>query len=170
MQSVKMFGFLSLNRIFFSQGDNWQRLAQIARAMLNRSLLSFLAVLLGLLTVLTFPDSSFSGPLVTAAVAVDTSAQSVKRSDDISVGELNQFAQAYIRILKLLSDRQAELPEDETSPTAVEIQQSIETDTVSIIQSSGLTLPKYMQILEMASQDETFRRKIFERSLTNNDY
>ncbi|MGB3788862.1 MAG: DUF4168 domain-containing protein, partial [Phormidesmis sp.] len=160
-----------LNRIFFSQRDNLQRFAQGARAVLNRSLLSFLlAVLLGISAVLAFPDSSFSGPLVAAFAAVDTNVQSAKRSNDISTDKLDQFAQTYLRILKLLSDRQAELPKDETSSAAIETQQSIETDTVSIIQSSGLTLPEYMQILEMASQDEAFRRKIFNRSLDNNAY
>ncbi len=169
MKLVKMFGFLSLNRIFFSQMNNLPRFARSTRISFGISLLSFfLALLLGVSAILTFPVNSFAEPLVAIdAVAGDTATtetgvRSAKGRSDISPDKLEQFAQAYFQVLQLLSDRQAELPEDETSPAALEIQQSIEADTISLIQGSGLTLPEYMQILEMASQDETFQRKIFE--------
>lgn len=83
----------------------------------------------------------------------------------LSSNKLDQFARAYLQILQLLGDRQAELPEDETIPAALDIQQSIEADTVRIIEDSGLTLPEYMQILERANQDESFQREIFDQSL-----
>ncbi|MEM8506152.1 MAG: DUF4168 domain-containing protein [Cyanobacteria bacterium P01_D01_bin.1] len=110
--------------------------------------------------MLTFPSSSISGPLA------HTNARLAVVSSDVAPDKLNQFAQAYLQILQLLSDRQAELPEDETTPAATDIQKSIEADTIRIIEGSGLTLPEYMQILEMANQDERFQRKIFDRSPT----
>nr|WP_228024686.1 DUF4168 domain-containing protein [cf. Phormidesmis sp. LEGE 11477] len=84
--------------------------------------------------------------------------------DKISTDKLDQFARAYLQILQLLSDRQSELPEDENSPMALEVQRSIETDTIEIIQGSGLTLPEYMRILDTASRDKTFQRQIFDRA------
>lgn len=160
-----MFGFLSLNRIFFSQIENLRHCAPVFIANLSASSGTSLArlllvLLLGFSTVLTFPSSSISGPLA------HTNARLAVVSSDVAPDKLNQFAQAYLQILQLLSDRQAELPEDETTPAATDIQKSIEADTIRIIEGSGLTLPEYMQILEMANQDERFQRKIFDRSPT----
>ena len=157
MKFAKMFGFLSLNRIFFSRINNLHCLTQRIRASLSVSLPGFLlALLLGILAVLIFPSRSFSVSLA----ATDTP---LAESRNVSTDQLDQFAQAYLQVLKLLSDRQNELPADQTSPAALEIQQSIEADTINIIQSSGLTLPEYMQILDRAIQDETFQRQIFDR-------
>lgn len=157
-----MSGFFSLNRIFLSPSDLRRRgscrftpTTSISIKTSLLSLLNFFVVLLlassvVLTSVLTFPGSSLSAPLV----AVDAGSQ-------LSSDRLDQFARAYVQILQLLSDHQSELPEDETGPTALAVQQSIETDTIEIIQASGLKLPEYMEILNAASRDETLQRKIF---------
>ncbi len=165
-----MFGFPSLNRIFFSRLNNLSRFVQRTRT----SLVVFLAklclvLLLGVSALLSSPSSSISSPLAAVEVgatgigATGIGAQLATNSS-IAPAKLDQFAQAYLQVLKLLSDRQSELPDDETTPTALDIQRSIEDDTIRIIQGSGLTLLEYMQILEMANQDETFQRQIFDRS------
>lgn len=155
-----MFGFLSLNRIFFSPKDNRLRPISSLYANFRTPLLKlFLVLLLGFLAILTFPSSSLASSPTT--VGADFR---IAVSGDIDADKLDQFAQAYLQVLQLLSDRQSELPEDDTSPAALDIQQSIEADTIKIIQGSGLTLPEYMQILELANQDEAFQRRIFDRS------
>ncbi|EDX86338.1 hypothetical protein S7335_4041 [Synechococcus sp. PCC 7335] len=150
--------FFSLNRIFFYpsdiRGKDSYRFTQAISTSLKAPLLSLLNLFVVLLlvgsVVLTFPSSSLSAPLVTIGAAAQPSAD-----------KLDQFARAYVQILQLLSDRQSELPEDETSPTALAVQQSIETDTIEIIQASGLKLSEYMEILNAASQDETLQHEIF---------
>ena len=51
----------------------------------------------------------------------------------------------------------------ETSTEALEIQQSIEAEAIATIKDAGLTLPEYMQILSLASQDEAFQDKVLGR-------
>ena len=87
------------------------------------------------------------------------------RSDsaEIAADKVDQFAQAYLQVLQVLSDREPELPAAETSAEALKVQQSIEAEAMERIESSGLTLPEYMQILGLASQDATFRNKVLSR-------
>ena len=87
------------------------------------------------------------------------------RSDsaEIAADKVDQFAQAYLQVLQVLSDREPELPAAETSAEALKVQQSIEAEAVERIESSGLTLPEYMQILGLASQDTAFRDKVLGR-------
>jgi len=160
-----MFGFLSLNRIFFSRLNNLPWLVQLARTRLVVFLPKLcLVLLLGVSALLSLPSSSLSSPLAAVEVGATGIDAQPATSSSIAPAKLDQFAQAYLQVLKLLSDRQAELPDDETTRAALDIQKSIEDDTIRIIQGSGLTLPEYMQILEMANQDETFQRQIFDRS------
>ncbi|MGB5915245.1 MAG: DUF4168 domain-containing protein, partial [Phormidesmis sp.] len=77
--------------------------------------------------------------------------------------KVDQFAQAYLQVLKLLSDRESEIPAAETSAEALKIEQAIEADAIKIIQDSGLTAPEYMQILRLASQDSAFQDKVLGR-------
>jgi len=84
-------------------------------------------------------------------------------SADIAADKVDQFADAYLQVLQLLSDREPELPAAETSAEALKIQQSIEADAVALIKASGLTMPEYMQILGLASQDAGFRDKVLGR-------
>ena len=82
---------------------------------------------------------------------------------EIAVEKSDQFATAYLKVLELLSDREAEIPAAQTNAEAIEIEQSIEQDAVAIIQDSGLSMPEYMQILELASQDNAFQDKLLGR-------
>ena len=82
---------------------------------------------------------------------------------EIAVEKIDQFAQAYLQVLQLLSDREPELPAAESSAEALKIQQSIESEAISLIQSTGLTVPEYMQILSLVSQDEALQDKVLGR-------
>ncbi len=96
-----------------------------------------------------------------AVSAVETSP--VVDVADIAAEKIDQFAQAYLQVLTLLSDRESEIPAAETTAEALKIEQSIESAAVQIIQDSGLTMPEYMQILGLASQDATFQDKVLGR-------
>lgn len=107
----------------------------------------------------TTPTSPTSAAPVTAIPA--NSPQT--NSDDIAADKVDSFATAYLQVLQLLSDREPELPAAETSAEAQKIQQSIEAEAIAIIKASGLSMPEYMEILGLASQDVSFRDKILGR-------
>ena len=84
-------------------------------------------------------------------------------SADIAADKVDQFAQAYLQVLKLLSDREPELPAAETSAEAQKVQQSIEAEAIELIKGSGLAMSEYMKMLSLASQNEAFRDKVLGR-------
>lgn len=90
-------------------------------------------------------------------------APALAEGTEIAAEKIDQFAQAYLQVLEVLSDREAEIPAAETNAEALKIEKSIESDVVALIQESGLTLPEYMQILGLASQDPTFQDKVLGR-------
>lgn len=104
----------------------------------------------------------FAPPAYADSAGVETG-RSLADSADIAADKVNQFAQAYLQVLQLLSDREPELPAAETGAEALKIEQSIEAEAVDLIESNGLTLPEYMQVLGLASQDATFRDKVLGR-------
>jgi len=112
-----------------------------------------------------FPSPTFAAtaPTIQIAAAPVTTAPAAAppiASDDIAADKVDSFATAYLQVLQLLSDREPDLSATETSAEAQKIQQSIEAEAVAIIKASGLSMPEYMEILGLASQDDTFRDKI----------
>lgn len=109
-----------------------------------------------------FPLSSLADDLPGSAAveAAQSIGSTPTDSADIPADQVDRFASAYLKVLKLLSDREPELPAAETSAEALKVQQSIEAEAITLIKDSGLTMPEYMQILGLASQDETFRDKV----------
>ncbi|MEL7359077.1 MAG: DUF4168 domain-containing protein [Cyanobacteria bacterium J06560_6] len=87
----------------------------------------------------------------------------ITNSADVAAEKLDQFAQAYLQVLQLLSDRESEIPAAETNAEAIKVEKSIEAEAIAIIQDSGLSLPEYMQILGLASQDEAFQDQLLGR-------
>jgi len=150
-----MANICTLNRIFFS-------VFPIAR-LLSLVLVTVIFVT----TVVGTPAGAWaqtaqSTDLMPTTEIVET-VQTIPDSADIPAEKADQFAQAYLQVLQLLSDREPELPAAETSTEAMAIQQSIEADAIAIIQNAGLTMSEYMQILGLASQDETFQDKVLGR-------
>ncbi|MEL6160266.1 MAG: DUF4168 domain-containing protein [Cyanobacteria bacterium J06623_5] len=182
----------SLNRMFLSWKLNLKRCAvsffrayflpapaiRRAQTPCPRQVFSRLAIAIAVLLIITgIPSGSLAASVPTLAVqntaapqnAADTntegteSVQAVTNSADVAAEKVDQFAQAYMQILQLLSDREPELPAAATTAEALKIERSIEADAFNIIESTGLTLPEYMQILSLASQDDTFQDKILGR-------
>ncbi len=170
----------SLNRIFlcWELGSTpicgRQRLSRVLRG-------AVCCVLCGAIALFGFTSSAFAhslaspvftrsltsfGPASSALSLVIVQvnpAQTAIDSVDIAAEKVDQFAQAYLQVLQLLSDREAEIPAAETTAEALKIEQSIEFDALKIIQDSGLTTPEYMQILGLASQDSAFQDKVLGR-------
>jgi hypothetical protein len=141
-----MANFDSLNRMFLSR--------------LHTTLLTTLFCLtFCLVGLLTLPALS----LADGAPTAESSIAPLSEHADIAANKVDQFAQAYLQVLELLSDREPELPAAETSAEALKIQQSIEAEAVKQIESSGLTMAEYMKMLGLASQDEAFRDKVLSR-------
>ncbi|MEO1621245.1 MAG: DUF4168 domain-containing protein [Cyanobacteria bacterium J06632_3] len=117
--------------------------------------------------LISFPNNSWAGSqpeMSESSSLVDAEAtQSISEGTDIAAEKIDQFAQAYLQVLQLLSDREPELPAAESSAEALKIQQSIESEAISLIQSTGLTVPEYMQILSLVSQDEALQDKVLGR-------
>ena len=140
-----------------------------ARLYLSRSLSRLLCTAIAaafcLITLVSFPSPSFADVSATSAAPslIDPPVGSTTDSEDIPADKVDQFAGAYLKVLQLLSDREPELPAAETSAEALKVQQSIESEAVALIKDSGLTMPEYMQILGLASQDVTFRDKLLGR-------
>lgn len=133
-----------------------------------------LAVMLTLCTLLICPNPSFadSATLVAATPIATTAAtpadsqvkpQTNSTHNGIADEKVARFSQAYLQVLQLLSDRAPDLAAAKSADEAAIVQQAIEAEAVALIQESGLTLPEYMQILEVASQDATFRDQVLGR-------
>ena len=112
--------------------------------------------------LVSFPDQSLAENTVMPTATSTEGTATVDESVDIAAEKIGQFSQAYLQVLELLSDREAEIPAAETNAEALKIEQSIEADAIAIIQANGLTMPEYMQILGLASQDATFQDKVLE--------
>ncbi|MEM9088961.1 MAG: DUF4168 domain-containing protein [Cyanobacteria bacterium P01_F01_bin.53] len=119
-------------------------------------------IFLSLPLLLQAPPPALAANTATTVISL-TETQAQPDTQDIPAEKVDRFAAAYLQVLQLLSDRESELPAAETSAEALKIQQSIEADAIALIKESGLTMPEYMEILNLASQDETFRDKVLGR-------
>ena len=151
----------SLNRMFLFPLNILQingRQLRIQLCSVFCSVLFSVSCCLAGLTVLPTAALAEGASLSTAeAIAPPTD------SADIAADKVDQFAQAYLQVLELLSDREPELPAAETSAEALKVQQSIEAEAIERIKGSGLAMGEYMKMLSLASQDEAFRDKVLGR-------
>ena len=150
----------SLNRMFLFPVNifqtNWRQL----RIRLYSAVFSVLLASLCLTGLTALPTAALAEgvsllPAEVVAPPIDGA--------EIAADKVDQFAQAYLQVLKLLSDREPELPAAETSAEALKVQQSIEAEAIELIEGSGLTMAEYMKMLSLASQDEAFRDRVFGR-------
>ncbi len=153
-----MLNLESFNRMFCSKTHilliEWKRVL----VQVQTFVLVGVFCLAGLTGAITFPVVSLADDVNT--LPVTESVAPLTESTDVAAEKVDQFAQAYLHVLELLSDRESELPAAETSAEAAKVQQSIEAEAVSLIEESGLTMPEYMQLLGLASEDASFRDKV----------
>ncbi len=148
----------TLNRMFANQMRSLEIRLKRAQALVIASAFCLVS---GWVGAIALPSASFASDIA-PPTAIEQMAP-LSDGADIAADKVDQFAIAYLQVLKLLSDREPELPAAETSAEAVKVQQAIEADAVKLIESSGLTMPEYMQMLGLASQDTTFRDKVLSR-------
>lgn len=155
----------SLNRMFLFLANIFRANGQVnGRSLYRRIYAALLAIVLCL-------SGSLSGLIALPAVALAEGASlptaeaiaPPTSSTNIAADKVDQFAIAYLQVLKLLSNREPELPAAETSAEALKVQQSIEAEAIELIGGSGLAMADYMKMLSLASQDETFRGKVLSR-------
>lgn len=128
----------------------------------NFLLQAFIVLAFCFLLLLGFTDQSIAAATSISTENIEDIAE-MSPSADVPTEKIDQFSQAYLQVLKLFSDREAEIPAAETNAEALKIEKSIEADAITIIENSGLTLSEYMQILGFASQDVTFQEKVLGR-------
>lgn len=151
----------SLNRMFLFPLSifqiNWRRLQTRFCSVFCSGLIALSISFAGLSALPATTLAAGASLLPVEAIASPTN------SANITADKVDQFAQAYLQVLKLLSDKEPELPAAETSAEALKAQQSIEAEAIDLIEGSGLAMSEYMDMLSLASQDEAFRDKVLSR-------
>lgn len=79
---------------------------------------------------------------------------------DIPAEKVNQFVSAYLAVVALIDRRSDELQRAETEAESLRLQQSIQAEAFSLIETSGLTRQDYWQLLGLANSDAEFRDRI----------
>ncbi len=81
-------------------------------------------------------------------------------TDDISAEKINQFIQAYLQVLQLIEQRENELQGAEMESESQQIEREIESQAVSLIEATGLTLQEYLQLLSLTNLDPEFGERV----------
>jgi Domain of unknown function (DUF4168) len=81
-------------------------------------------------------------------------------ADAISAEKISQFVQVYLQVLNLIEQRENDLQGAELDSESQQIQLEIETQAVALIQSSGLTLQEYLQLLSLTNIDPEFGERV----------
>ncbi|MBD3882369.1 DUF4168 domain-containing protein [Phormidium tenue FACHB-886] len=124
-------------------------------AILSRIGRSLLLVLL-LLTLSSLPSWADAAPIPEAEPTVSVGLN----TDAISPEKINQFVHSYLQVTTLLEQREGELQAAETDSDSQRIQQDIEAQAIALIETSGLTLQEYLQLLSLANLDPEFSDRI----------
>jgi hypothetical protein len=108
-----------------------------------------------LLSALAQPEVALSVP-----ISWEPLAQTGLSASDISSEKVNQFVQAYLQVLQLLEQREADLQGAPTPLEALQIEREIEQEALSTIETTGLTRQEYLQLLSLANVDREFGERI----------
>lgn len=79
---------------------------------------------------------------------------------DISSEKISQFVQAYVQVVELIDQREAELQQAETESESLRIQRDIVAEAFSKIEDTGLSQQEYLQLLGLANIDPEFGERI----------
>lgn len=82
---------------------------------------------------------------------------------DVSDEELENVANAYVRILEVREEYQPSLANAEDQESAQEIQREVNEEMVRIVEDEGLDVETYNQIVMAAEADEELRERLFEK-------
>ncbi|GAB4134602.1 MAG: hypothetical protein Fur0046_06590 [Cyanobacteria bacterium J069] len=102
------------------------------------------------------PALSDSSALIDQPLSPPTSLS----AEDVFSEKVNQFVQAYLKVLKLVASRESELQSAETQLKSLRVQQEVEAEALTLIEAAGLTQPEYLQLLGLANTDLEFRERM----------
>jgi Domain of unknown function (DUF4168) len=78
----------------------------------------------------------------------------------ISSEKINQFVRAYLEVVALIERRESDLQSTETESESLQMQREIQTEALGLIESEGLTLQEYLQLLGLANIDPEFGERV----------
>ena len=81
-------------------------------------------------------------------------------SDTISSEKVSQFVEAYLQVLALIGQREADLQAAQTVTESQRLEQDIEAEAIRMIEAAGLTQSEYLQLLTLANIDPDFGERI----------
>ncbi|NJO41850.1 MAG: DUF4168 domain-containing protein [Cyanobacteria bacterium CRU_2_1] len=81
-------------------------------------------------------------------------------TSSISSGKISQFVQVYLKVVALIEQRESDLQAIETTSESSQMQYEIQTEALSLIEASGLTLQEYLQLLSLANIDPEFGERV----------
>ncbi|MGF1566951.1 MAG: DUF4168 domain-containing protein [Nodosilinea sp.] len=73
---------------------------------------------------------------------------------------VSRFVTAYLAVVKLIESRELSLQRAETETESQQMQQELQAEAVELIQTSGLSLAAYWELLGLANSDPEFRERV----------
>lgn len=123
-----------------------------------------IALGLGLLLMVGCPAPGWAADpnLPPAAVDAEVAPPQAPQTDvaDIPSETVSQFVHAYLAVVDLISQREAELQRAETESESLQLQQEIQAEAFRLIEAAGLTRQEYWQLLGLANTDADFRERV----------
>jgi hypothetical protein len=96
-----------------------------------------------------------SGAWAAEPMAAATPADTAIASDKVL-----QFANAYQQVLQIIDRREVEIKNAETDYIAARRIRDVEGEALGVIQSAGLSLSEYVQMLNLANLDSEFGEEV----------
>jgi hypothetical protein len=81
-------------------------------------------------------------------------------ASDIPSETVSQFVTAYLAVVELIEQREADLQRAETEAESLQKQREIQAQAFQLIQETGLTRQQYWQLLGLANADADFRERV----------
>ncbi|WAL60790.1 DUF4168 domain-containing protein [Thermocoleostomius sinensis] len=78
----------------------------------------------------------------------------------ISSEKINQFVHAYLQVVALIEQRESDLQSTETESESLQMQREIQAEALELIETEGLTLQEYLQLLGLANIDPEFGERV----------
>ncbi len=160
---------------FWRQPPCFPRLPDRGRQILRKLMVGSFAILMSLVGLLPIttgmtPSLAFAQPQVlqpeSAPAAVETvtppnpNLSTGIDSDDISAEKVNQFIQAYLQVVALIDQRQADLQGADSELESLRVQQEIEAQAQALIRQAGLMPSEYLQLLNLTHLDSEFGERV----------
>jgi hypothetical protein len=122
-----------------------------------------------ILLVVLFVTCCFNSPAIADSIAPTPESPPIESAptprtgldaNAISSEKLSQFVQAYLQVVGLIEQREVEFQSAETESESLRIQQDIEKEAIALIETTGLTLQEYLQLLSLANIDPEFSERV----------